>query len=253
MAAATRIKAWSWSRYQAHQQCPLKAKLTILEKRQEPKGPAMQRGVDLHDELAAYLKGEKRTLSKDLKPLAKVLAPLRDQFKATKKLQAHGLAPIAEEQWAFTDKWVETEWRDWASAWVRVVLDVMWWETEERVRVRDWKSGKMSDKEVNLYLEQLELYALAVLLRFPHAREVQPDLYFVDAQAAYPSAAEPLVFTQKDVPRLKKAWAMRVKRMLADTRFPPKPGWYCPGCYFNASTQYGWKVKADKPAGPCKF
>lgn len=253
MAIATRIKAWSWSRYRTYQQCPLKAKLTILEKRQEPKSPAMQRGADLHEELAAYLKGTRRALSKDLKPLAPVLAPLREQFKRLRQLQAKGTAPIAEEQWAFTAKWTRTEWTNWAGAWCRVVLDVMWWVSETRVRVRDWKSGRMSEKEVNEYLEQLELYALAVLLRYPHCKEVAPDLYFIDAQQAYPAPKELIVFTQADVPRLKKAWQLRVKRMLADTKFSPKPGWYCPGCYFNASTAYGWKVKVAKPAGPCKF
>lgn len=247
------IKAWSWSRYKAYQQCPYKAKLTLLEKRQEPKNAAMQRGADLHDAIAAYLKGAKKTLSKDLKPLKAVLDPLRAEFKQLMKLTAQGMAPQAEEQWAFTDRWTETEWRNWADAWVRVVLDVMWWVSETRVRVRDWKSGKMSEKEVAEYLEQLELYALAVLLRFPHCQEVAPDLYFIDAQAAYPVEGEPLVFTRKDVPRLKKAWDLRVKRMLNDTKFAPKPGWYCPGCYFNASTSYGWKTKTPKPAGPCKF
>lgn len=253
MPLATQIKAWSWSRYKAHQQCPLKAKLTILERRVEPKNAAMQRGAYLHDELAAYLKGKKRTLSADLKPLDKVLAPLRQQFKDIKKLQAKGLAPVAEEQWAFTAKWTQTEWNNWSDAWCRVVLDVMWWDSETRIRVRDWKSGKMSEKEVNEYLEQLELYALAVLLRYPHCEEVQPDLYFIDAQAAYPSAKEPLVFTQKDVPRLKKTWEMRVRKMLNDKRFPPKPGWYCPGCYFNHAEEFGWKIKVAKPKGPCKY
>jgi hypothetical protein len=251
-ATATRIKAWSFSRYRAHQTCPLRAKLTILERREEPKGPAMKRGADLHDAIAAYLKGESTKLVKDLKPIKSELDAIRRSFKQIKMLRAQGMAPQAEEQWAFTSSWTQTEWKNWADAWVRIVLDVMWWTDEDTVRVRDWKTGKMSDKEVAEYLEQLELYALAVLLRFPHCKFVLPDLYFVDAQASYPPALD-LVFTQKDVPRLKKTWNMRVKKMLADTKFPAKPGWQCPGCYFNHSETMGWKEKVAKPKGPCKY
>lgn len=251
MPGLKKITAWSFSRYSAYQQCPFKAKLTILEKRQEPKNEAMLRGAALHDAIATYLKKGGK-LPASIKALKSVLDPLRDQFKAGMKLKVKGMQPETEEQWAFTVKWTQTEWKNWADAWVRIALDVMWWTDEETVRVRDWKSGKMNDKSVAEYLEQIELYALAVLLRYPHCKRVIPDLFFIDAMDSYPHELD-LVFTQKDVKRLKKTWEMRVKRMLADTKFAPKPGWQCPGCFFNHSTQFGWKVKIEKAAGPCKF
>lgn len=250
---AKKFTAWSWSRYQAYQTCPAKLKYEALDKLPVPKNAAMQRGADLHDVVADYLTGKRPRLPAELQAAKPAIDALKAFFKQAKKLVVKGMAPNAEEEWAFTAKWGQSEWRDWANTWLRIKLDVGWWETETRYRLRDWKTGKMSERSVQEYLEQLELYALAVLLRFPHCQETAPDLYFLDTAQAYPKPDALITFTRKDIPRLQKTWALRVKRLLADTKFAPKPGWQCPGCWFNHSTSLGWKEKTAKPAGPCKF
>lgn len=253
MTVPTKILAWSWSRYQLYQTCPLKVKLTVIDKLQEPKNEAMTRGGAMHDDARDYITGVRARVTKDLAPAKKELDALRALYKQRVKLAVRGMAPNVEEEWAFTSSWTETEWRNWSLAWLRVKLDAGWWETATRYRVRDWKSGKMNDRNVHEYGEQLELYALAVLLRFPHCAEVAPDLFFIDNATAYPAADALTIFTRKDLPRLKKAWLLRTKRLLSDTKFAPTPGWQCPGCYFNKSTTMGWKIKTTKPAGPCRY
>ena len=249
---ANKIKAWSFSRYSVYNQCPYKAKLTILEKLKEPANAGMKRGADMHDEAEAYIKGEKKTLSADLKPAKKELDKIKKLWAARLKLGTKGMAPVVEDTWAFTAEWTLTRWDDWVRCVLRVKLDVGFWLDENTFRIRDWKSGKFSENSSEEYQEQLDLYALAALLVYPHAEYVIPDLYYIDAGFSYPP--NPVTYTRADIPRLKKAWAKRTRAMLNDAKFSPRPGWYCPGCYFNKSTEYGWgKNKQSKPAGPCKF
>lgn len=252
MPAAKQITSWSYSRYSAYAQCPFKAKLTMIDRLKEPQNAAMERGAKMHDDAEAYIKGQLRTLSKDLKPAKKELDQLKKLFKGRIKLGTKGMAPVIEDMWAFTRAWGLTRWNDWTACWVRIKLDAGWWESPTRFRIRDWKSGKLKEDSSQQYLEQLELYALGAFLAFEQCEEVVPDLYYIDVGVSFPT--EPIVYKRSDLPRLKKAWEKRTKQMLADKTFAPRPGWYCQGCYFNKSTEYGYgKNKQSKPAGPCKF
>lgn len=249
-----KITSWSFSRYSMYVQCAFKAFLVFIKKEKEPKNDAMERGNQIHEAAEHFIKGLIARVPAELKLVADDLKRLRKLFKDRLKLGLKGMAPVVEEQWCWTKEWVETQWDNWNYVWVRVKIDVGWWETETRFRVRDWKTGKFREDKNNEYLEQLELYALAVLLKFEHCQEVVPDLSYVDQGIIYPPEDEPMIFTRKDIPRLKKLWEKRVKPLLNDVKFAPRPNQFCPGCYFNSSTTYGFgKNKKSKPAGPCKF
>src|SRR3546814_9340083 len=56
-AAKGQIKYWSFSLYNTHKQCPLKAKLNAVDKIKEPGNDAMQRGNDVHKLCEDYIKG----------------------------------------------------------------------------------------------------------------------------------------------------------------------------------------------------
>ena len=89
---------------------------------------------------------------------------------------------------------------------------------------------------------QLELYALAAFKRYPHLEEVLPRLVYLDTGDVYPPEDDPLVFKRSDVPALEKLWAKRIKPMLADKRFLPKPNNKCRWCHFRKEN-----------SGPCRF
>lgn len=248
------IKAWSWSRYAGYVQCPAKLKFSTIDKIKEPKSAAMQRGADVHDGIAAYLTMKASRLPAEIKNCGANFKELRTMWGRRMKLAATAMAPIIEDEWAFTSGWEQTGWKDWDNCVVRIKIDAGWWESPTRLRIRDWKTGKFSEGSSEEYMQQLELYALAALIIFPQLEEVVPDLFYVDQGVEYPPPQQKHVFTRADVPRLKKLWAKRIKPLLADRTFSPRPGWYCAGCYFNKSTEYGWgKNKQPKPAGPCKF
>lgn len=236
-----RITAWSYSRYADYKQCPLKAKLKHIDKIQEPPNAAMARGGELGKKIEAYIKGQLAKLPPEFKPVAAKAKLLREKFK--KKL----LPVVVEDSWAMTREWARTVWNDWDNCWLRVKVDAAYHEDEETLDLTDWKSGKFRQEMNDDYVEQLELYALSALVLMPHLKKVRVCLEYFDQGLTYPPKDKPMEFTQADVPKLKKLWEKRVKPMMADTKFAPRPNDKCCWCF------YGQSGKAKGGPGLCKF
>lgn len=227
-----RITAWSFSRWAAHSGengCPFKAKLKFIDRLPEPSAPAMARGGVIHKLAEKALKAPRLIVPPELKTVRPALTGLR-------KLKAQ-----VELELCLTRDWVKTGWFD-VNAWLRIKIDAIAARDKHHrvVEVVDWKTGKYrpDSKEYGL---QLELYGAGTLSAYAHVEEVHAALIFTDhdQKAAPPSKA---TFTRADLPGLIQAWEGRIRPMLADTRFAPRPGWYCRYCHFR---------KANK--GPCKF
>lgn len=235
------ITSWSFSRYSAYKQCPYKLKLTAVDKLKEPGNQAMERGNQIHKLAEDFIKGKIPRLPPELKLFA-------DEFKALKaqyKKKINGMA--VEDNWSFTKDWDETSWNDWTHCWVRIKLDCAHHEDGETLRIRDWKTGKFRPEQNEEYVEQLELYALAALLLHDHIQRVIPELDYLDEGRSYPAEGEELIFTRADIPRLKKLWEKRVKPMMNDKKFAPRPNDKCKWCFFGQSG------KAKGGPGLCKY
>jgi putative RecB family exonuclease len=238
---AAKVTSWSFSRYSDYKTCPLKFKLKHLDKMKEPPNAAMERGAAIHKMAEDYVKGLLRKLPPELKKF-------EADFKAARKV--YRTAPeqmVVEDNWAFTADWSVTTWHDWVNCWVRIKLDCAQQVSEGVMDVIDYKTGKFRDDKNAEYLEQLELYALSAFLQYPGLTEVRPRLQYLDVGVEYPPRDKPLVYTQEDVPLLKKRWAARVKPMFNDKSFPPKPNNLCRWCWFGQSK------KADGGPGLCKY
>lgn len=232
--------SWSFSRYSDYRQCPLKFKLKHLLKIQEPGNDAMQRGAKIHDDAEAYLKGK---LAKLPAELAK-FGPEFKRLKAVYKKKTSGM--IVEDTWAFTNNWTPTMWDDWINCWVRIKLDCAEIVDHELMVITDWKTGKFRPEKNAEYIEQLELYALAALLLHEHIDEVYPRLAYVDEGTIYPSEDEATIYTREDIPMLIKTWAKRVKPMMSDKIFAPRPNNLCRWCFYRNSN-------AEAGGGQCKY
>lgn len=235
-----KLTSWSFSRYSDYRQCPLKAKLKHIDKIAEPKNPAMARGGLIHTIAEDYIKGKGRAMPPELKLFAPIFKMLRAQYK--KKI--NGM--VVEDNWSFTKDWTETEWNNWALCWVRIKLDCAHHDDDVTLRIRDWKTGKFREELNEEYVEQLELYALAALLLHEHIERVIPELDYLDYGIAYPPNGEELVYTRADIPKLKKLWERRVKAMMNDTAFAPRPNDKCHWCHYRAAN------KANG-GGQCKY
>lgn len=149
---------------------------------------------------------------------------------------------IVEDSWAMTKAWEETAWNDWAECWLRLKLDCAHHESDTVLVITDWKTGKFRPMKNEEYVQQLELYALVALILHEHIEEVRPRLVYLDEGIIFPHENERLVYTRKDIPRLKKEWEKRVKAMMSDTIFAPRPNNLCRFCHYRSENN-----------GPCKF
>jgi len=233
--------SWSFSRYSDYKACPLKFKLKHIDRNKEPGNAAMDRGANIHTMAENYIKGK---LAK-LPPELSTFAPEFKQLKTLFKKRAQSM--VVEDNWAFTKDWDETAWDNWTQCFLRIKLDCAHHTDETTLVVTDWKTGKFREEKNEEYVEQLELYALAALILHPHLTEVRPRLAYTDEGVVYPEEDSPMIFTQDDVPHLKKLWAQRIKPMFADKKFAPRP---------NASCRYCWFGQSKKDAGGpalCKY
>jgi hypothetical protein len=228
--AIERITSWSFSRYETYKECPLKAKLKFIDRKKEPGSVALDRGNLVHKLAEDYTLGKIKKLPEELKLF-------KGEFAMLKKTKA-----AVETTLAFRSDWTPTTYDDWKGCWVRIKTDAMYVQ-KDVVTVIDHKTGQPRD----ISSEQMELYGLGALLAVPQAKVARADLYYLDkgiikganAEDAKPGEWE---YKRADVPLLKKAWEVRVKPMLTDTRFAARPGNYCKWCHFRKSN-----------GGPCKW
>lgn len=230
------FKSWSWSRFRDYLRCPFYAKCRHLDKLAEPKGPALERGGQIDGESNDFVSGKLKILPASLKLFKK-------EFAEVVKRKA-----VAQTKWAVDRTWKLVDFFDWERAWGRMVIDISWVDTirvEEKIpthrrrlarvaKVIDVKTGRVYEENE----EQLELYAIPVLLAYPEVEVVQTELWYVD-QGQIGGLRH---FRREQLPALTKGWEKRLVPMLTDTKFVPRPGDYCRRCHYRKSN-----------GGPCQY
>lgn len=217
------IKAWSYSRYSTYETCPFQAKCKFVDKLPEEGGPALERGKNAHDDLAAYLRGditdEQAESLIGWEHFGEMLQALRD------------LEPLVEQQWGFNKNWSPGKWFG-KDVWFRSVVDAAAIYADGTADVVDHKTGKARPE----HAAQAELYAVSVMLRH-HVNEVTVRFWYLDhgTESVYR-------FAKLDVEPLIAKWNAKVKRMLTDEIMAPKPGFHCKWCAFS-----------KEKGGPCRY
>ncbi len=236
MPPKTMITAWSFSRYMDYRKCPAKARYKHLLRLPEPSNAAMERGNTIHKMAEDYIKGKIRVMPFELTKFKALFVSLKALYK--KKLSNM----TVEDTWAFTKDWVQTRYDDWANCWVRIKLDCASFKDKDpdTLIIRDWKTGKFREEQNADYVEQLELYVVGAMYTHKHVKTAIPQLVYLDQGTIYPTT--PTIYTRKDLPMLVKTWEARIKPMLSDTVFAPRPSDECRWCHYS-------KAKG----GPCQF
>lgn len=225
-----RIESWTPSKLDLYEQCPARAKYKHIDKLPEPESPALARGTEIHEAAEQYITGRNRTVHADLKnPVVKrILDALRKDYKKNRVR--------VELELAFNRAWKVVHWLA-KDVYCRFKIDVLHVLKDGNGEVIDWKTGKM--KEDGKYDPQLNAYATAVLSA-GLVNRVTAKLVFTDAGQIVTSPVGTL--SVKDLDKAQKAWDAKVKAMLSDTKFPPRPGNYCRWCPYSMNK-----------GGPCKF
>lgn len=217
-----KIRSWSYSRLLDFEACPLMAKFKILDRIPEPERPlppgktehANDRGTRVHNECELYVRGEG--------PLPQEARYFEDEFKSLAAKFKKGMVSL-EGEWGFDKNWQPV---DWKLAWLRVKLDANIHLSNTHAAVVDYKTGKKFGNEVK-HGEQLQMYALAVFLRYPQVEHVTAELWYLDVND----------LTRLDVTRpiglrQLKPFDKRGRKMTEATEFPANPNAhscrYCP-------------------------
>ena len=222
MPRKPRITAWSYSRYQVYKSCPFKAHCKFNLKLKEPSVPQMERGIKVHKDCELYL-NEGGRIKKEMKLFT-------DEFKELRALKA-----VAEAEWAFTNRWSQTGWFD-KNVWLRTKIDALVdaENTDDGVlRIIDAKTGKPSDDNK----EQLELYGVSGFSMRKKVKKIRTELWYLDQGVIHDEE-----FDRKHFVALKKMWQDKVRPMMNDNDYVPRPSYKCKWCAFSKDS-----------GGPCEF
>lgn len=221
MVAPKYPTAWSYSALSLYESCPRRHMYAKVEKIKEPMNEHLIRGNKVHNEAAKFLSGE-------VNQFPTSCAAFRDEF-----YELRDMHPIVEQKWAFNDRWIPTGYFA-KDVRVRVILDVGLNYEDGTAEVIDHKTGKRYDDD---YMDQLGLFAGAVMKMFRDVKHVTTRLWYMDAneevveEIGYDQAMATLADLEE-----------RAEVMLSDRVFPPRPSWKCKGCHFS-----------KRNGGPCEF
>lgn len=210
---------WSYTKLSKYEKCPAAFNYKYNFKIADPAGPAAQRGTKLHETVEAFTKGEISELPETIHHSALI-----------KQLKTDG--GVAEAELYFNDKWelVPKE-----GYWCVMKLDVLV-DFGKQATVWDYKSGRFYES----HYDQLMLYSLGALIKFPNAELVQSGAIYIDkpeltpiTRTAYP----------EQLPSLKEHYERRVERMVEDREYRPTP----------SKDACQWCAYSKKKGGPCQF
>lgn len=226
--------SWSFTRWSDWDECPARAAWGHLDKLDKdlPKGPALTRGGFLDGETEKFLRGKVRTMHPELKPAAEELKWMRAEKHK-----------IIQEGWAFDVRWNPCSPTDWDRCKLRVKIDFGALHGTH-LSITDTKTGQFKEHMNDMYELQLNLYVASSFAQLPTLKTADARLLYTDTNIVYPDPDEMETYTRKEGEQMQKDWDKRVKPMLADRTFRPRPGHYCRWCPFR---------KNGPLNGPCKY
>jgi hypothetical protein len=260
-----RFTAWSPSRLDDYETCPLRAKLKHLDKlcplchkgrvlggfdtpaicdtckKEIVKGPALERGSEIGDRLDKYLSGGATKPGPTIKhpEVLKIVKQARADIKAGKAAIQFNLA--------LTRKWEVWQGPGWApEVWLRARLDYCR-DEGDTAHVIDWKTGGIDKRTGEVrgsekYEDQLALYNVVTLCAKPKVKKVSSALCFLDTGPEHSPLVQLKGLERGQLAAAKQHFEKKTKAMLSDTTFAPRANGMCRFCEFSKGR-----------GGPCKF
>ena len=206
--------AWSWSRLTAAEKClKMFRSHNILKDVKFVENEAMKRGSALHKKLQLatdnYKEHKLVTYDSNTNHVMPLIQAVCDAHN-----EVH-----TELQIAFREDLSVCGWFD-KQTWLRAILDVTCIEGTSALVV-DWKTG-----QVRFERDQLKLFALVALLRWPKLEEVRTSLVFVDHKQSTPIA----VYKREWLETLLAEFSDRAEIIQIAERngdWPASPGSWC--------------------------
>ena len=208
----------SFSSLKLFRQCPRKFyEHKVLKLHPYTESPATAHGNRVHAALEQYLK-DRTPIPEDLSNYAWVCTDIIETFSP------HALAEV---EFAFRRDGTPCAVRDWNNKHFMGKADVLDF-LGNHVMVVDYKTGKSGYPDV----DQLELMALFVFLKYPTVEVVTGLLFFLDDGIVVPNDGSAR-WTRADVPTLLAKWQAQtdeVERHVATGVWPTIPSPLCGWC-----------------------
>lgn len=226
------LKAWSHTRLSKFETCKFSAKLAYIDKipepvRELPPGKtehANDRGTRIHEAAEKYIKGGVE------------LIPELHKFKAEfeKAREYHEAKQASTEgDWGFTKEWEPTAWMS-SDVWCRIKCDLVVLLDKKTAVVIDYKSGKRFGNEIK-HAEQMQLYVLGTLFRWPGVDLVTTELWYVDLDEI-----TSMTYTRDQGLRFVKNFERRANVFIDCDDFPPNPNQFsCRYCAYKPKEKGG--------------
>lgn len=241
------ITQWSLSRLQVFEQCPYRAKLQYVDKIPDTQPhKSAERGSKIHEEAEKFVKGE-------LEHFPKTLKHFYPDFQAL-KLYYEAKMALCEEEWGFDEEWNNAVWE---SAWLRMKCDCVVHLSNNEMLIVDYKTGQRYGNEIK-HQQQLQLYAVAGLIKNPAVEIVVCELWYLDKNELIR-----FILERDELEKYKTYFTNAGERICSETEFKPNPNLhncrFCPyapnkqgDCAFGVAVEKGQLVQAikvEKPEG----
>ncbi len=222
----------SYSKLTVFEACKFHADLSYNQRIPEPERPlppgktehANDRGTRIHEGAERFVQGGVELIP-ELKKFDKEFLKARELFAAGKA--------STEGDWAFTRNWEPVAWMS-NDVWVRIKCDLVVHLNEEEAVVIDYKSGKRYGNELK-HGEQLQLYTVATLLKFPLLQKVTSELWYLDLDDL-----QSMTFSRSQGLRFLPNFEKRLDGMTGASAFPPNPnGFSCKWCPYKPVVKGG--------------
>src|SRR5258706_1229512 len=213
-----RPSRWSYSDHSTWQECSAKYSYSYIYKLPWPESPQMMRGSRLHKLAEDYINEPAMPVPYDLKKIGRIIDDFRN--KGAK----------AEETWLIDADWLYTE--DIGKAKCKAIIDLHYIDGDV-LHVVDYKSGR----EYPSHRDQLELYSILGLLKYPQAKRAESAAVYIDG--GYTGMESSII--RPMLPIVIQSWREQAQSMEADQDFIAKPGSACRWCPY-----------AKSAGGPCQ-
>lgn len=228
MTQTVKTSTWSFSRLGDFAKCRLMYKLKYIDKIPEPERElppgksefANDRGTRLHANMEEYVRGEHDALAPENDKHFGLHADLLRVLYAEGKVEM-------EEAWGYDRDW---EVAPWETAWLRMKVDALVHLSEQEACIVDFKTGKVWGNEIQ-HAQQLNLYAVAVFLRYPKLDKVSVADWYLDH-----GEITERFFTRDQALRFKRGFHTQGVTLTDCQVFPANPNVHsCKWCPYSPS------------------
>jgi hypothetical protein len=212
---------FSFSQWEDYSGCPRRWRFKNIDLLPtSPIGSAGARGLLIHDQVDAYVSGD-RDMPPDITHHLDVLDKLRESTNEK----------ASEDKREFNAEWKQNPKKAPDTSYV-LIMDA--WERDgSHLHIFEWKTGKPKDS----HAEQRKFYITGGFALF-EVDTIKATTYYLDG------TSEPCTTNAKRsaIDKLIPLWQMRRQTMLDDNFYPPRPGNQCNWCDFS-----------KRKGGPCDF